>query len=239
MKKTFISTMLLLISTIFFFGCQHELENPNQQFVFSTDPIFPKADCDVLVDEEVNLSDGNWIFQERSNFTINNSFTISLTPEQKEILFNSLSDDIERNRLNSYEINNQSTEYYYYKLPLTQSFGSACFKFQIENTTIISNKYNGYFVLFTDDDFIKKIFRNVPKSGIDVQQDKIIYTTFVDYNNSLSTQVNVFIDELIGISKKELNYKNLDILKNQDCTKYYYRNYEFNDDFIEKYLLKE
>ncbi|BDC93091.1 hypothetical protein [Treponema bryantii] len=239
MKRTFISTMLLLISTIFFFGCQHELENPNQQFVFSTDPIFPKTDCDVLVDEEVNLSDGNWIFQERSNFTINNSFTISLTPEQKEILFNSLSDDIERNRLNSYEINNQSTEYYYYKLPLTQSFGSACFKFQIENTTIISNKYNGYFVLFTDDDFIKKIFRNVPKSGIDVQQDKIIYTTFVDYNNSLSTQVNVFIDELIGISKKELNYKNLDILKNQDCTKYYYRNYEFNDDFIEKYLLKE
>ncbi len=239
MKKTFISTMLLLISTIFFFGCQHELETPNQQFVFSTDPIFPKTDCDVLVDEEVNLSDGNWSIQEldvsnrsiqESDVSHNDTWIVSLTTEEKNTLFNKISDN-EKKLLESIENINSNTGKYEYTFSVYNSKSSYLHKISINNEIISSSTFEMCSEFEVPNDSIKNIFLNIPNKNYKLKDNKIIFM----WTDTSSKVAKNHIERIKAISRKE---QPIDLYKNTDETKYYYRTLDTGNFYIDFYFHK-
>ncbi|SEQ73376.1 hypothetical protein SAMN04487977_109115 [Treponema bryantii] len=219
---------ILIMTSILFAGCANNLrveDNSNDssnKFNLSVNPIFPKTDCNELVTEEVTLSDGNWTVQELDEgYDI--YWRFSLTEEEKNTLFSLLSDE-ETAILKSNEDFDSNTGYYQYSLHTDRLISSYMHKFSISNGEVSSADYEFYMEMNSSNESIKNIILKMPNRNYILKNDTIIQM----YKKS-SSNINTIMSHLTVLSRKNPNYSDIDIYKNTDSTKYYYRTFESSD----------
>ena len=239
MKKLTKLSILMLSAAFLFAACANNSNNDNDpenlsnKFNLSAKPLFPKTDCTELVTEEVTLSDGNWTFQEH-NGGDNVTWNFSLTEEEKNTLFSLLSDE-ETAVLKPTENFVSNTGYYQYSLPTDRLIGSYMYKFSISNGEASSADYECYIEMNISDETVKNILLKIPNRNYKLKDNTIIHMY-----QTTSNVINM-ISNLAALSRKDPNYNDIDIYRNTDSTKYYFRTWEsyYGDSHLDEYWQKD
>ena len=210
------------------------------QYALSLDPIFPKEDCTIEAESEINLTDGTYTCQQ---WSIYDSWGATYSLETQELIYKAFTNE-EIEFLNQYIKDSSSADSVYYSLPVNGG-GSFIYKFSINEGHISVTAGEGLNEVIISNEIILKFLKEAAKydsSDIGILDKSFIENKLISkikFHTSgdfLKTRVSGYVTCLKNATS---GFYNKPVYLNSDSSKFYFQMPWSSDTYIEDYYIEK